>query len=352
MDRAAPGLVALLWIGAVLSLVQEAPLASAIVSPLAASNARGLRKTARSNSSSAHYSNGNIGQGRGPQAEDNPFASSSSSFNRRMIRDVNTTKLLARYEQFHKENIGRPGTKYLIYSCEGDRVCGGMGDRIRGLSTILWAAVLTKRVMLIRWTSPFNITEAFSPRQIDWNRHDLCPHTVGKEEKGDDTDFMDLQINGVEKDVLYDSTILKRHKEIYDRLQNRTASCLFAYANTDLFNPLLLDMKSSVDDAGVVPASPGDFGFTSRSERLRVATYFESLLGSTFKFLLAETPRLSAAINNEQIFLNNKGVSSVAIHFRTGFAGSNVGVQDFFNMSNQPQHLNQLRHSTNFHKTI
>mmetsp|Transcript_10840 Transcript_10840/g.19809 ORF Transcript_10840/g.19809 Transcript_10840/m.19809 type:complete len:1095 (-) Transcript_10840:351-3635(-) len=276
-------------------------------------------------------------RGRGHDSDsesDNPIPDKAKEqeFERNALRDVNITQILSQYEKFHKENLGKKDTKYIIYSCDSGTPCGGMGDRMHGIATTLFSAILTKRVMLIRWTHPFEITEAFLPRQINW--------TTSGSECGSNHRTLDLMSFhkarvemhhhiSRESHILYNSKLFVEDKEKFDTLTALTDKCVALRVNVDLFNPIFVDLELNN-------------GYSTRPERLSVAGYFESLLGSVFKFLFEPSPKLNSRVDDEQMYLNQKGAGSVAIHFRTGFAGSNVGIQDKFDLSDQPAHLDQF----------
>jgi hypothetical protein len=79
------------------------------------------------------------------------------------------------YIDFHNERVIvengtarlKPGTKYLMYSC--DSGCGGIGDRINGILTLFYVAMTTNRVLLIDHPNPCPLTESLVPNRINWN---------------------------------------------------------------------------------------------------------------------------------------------------------------------------------------
>ena len=78
------------------------------------------------------------------------------------------------YATFHHSVLsGKQDAKYLIYSCT-TRKCGGYGNRIEGLTSLLIFAMLTNRVFLIKMEYPVNINDYFMPNAIQWN-HNMSP---------------------------------------------------------------------------------------------------------------------------------------------------------------------------------
>eukprot|EP00899_Mesostigma_viride_P024059 jgi/Mesvir1/4838/Mv11119-RA.1 len=81
---------------------------------------------------------------------------------------------LWRYAEFHKERLGKPGTRYLVYQCTGRaanprEACGGLGDRFSGIVSTLYLAVVTNRVFLIDYSYPAPLIDSLLPNAIDWH---------------------------------------------------------------------------------------------------------------------------------------------------------------------------------------
>lgn len=62
--------------------------------------------------------------------------------------------------------------KFLVYSCKGKGYgCAGYGNRIGGISSLFFLAVLTKRAFLIDWNdpAPLALENFLWPKRIKWN---------------------------------------------------------------------------------------------------------------------------------------------------------------------------------------
>ena len=59
--------------------------------------------------------------------------------------------------------------KYIIYRCDSDGDCGGWADRVKGIFSAYWWAILTDRQLIIQITKPCPFTEIFDPNEIKWN---------------------------------------------------------------------------------------------------------------------------------------------------------------------------------------
>ena len=97
---------------------------------------------------------------------------------------------LQNYFKWHSKQRQNPSsneTKYLVITCfRGDDYCGGTSDRLRPLPYYLLVANATQRVLLIKWTKPFDLGEFLMPaRDIDWRTplegfDDLIEESNGK----------------------------------------------------------------------------------------------------------------------------------------------------------------------------
>ncbi|KAG1657048.1 hypothetical protein FOA52_009243 [Chlamydomonas sp. UWO 241] len=72
------------------------------------------------------------------------------------------------YVAFHRENRGKEGAKYLVWSCTGVGQCAGLSDRMRGTMYCLKVAAAFNRVLLIHQTVPAPTETFFTPTHINW----------------------------------------------------------------------------------------------------------------------------------------------------------------------------------------
>jgi hypothetical protein len=77
-------------------------------------------------------------------------------------------ELARSYVPIQKDFVENRNGKALVYTCWG--LCGGMGDRIRGITTAFLQAVLTNRAFFINHTSPAPLSEffEFADQSISW----------------------------------------------------------------------------------------------------------------------------------------------------------------------------------------
>lgn len=63
--------------------------------------------------------------------------------------------------------------RFIMYRCDREldkNLCGGFGDRLKGiLSAYLWS-LLTNRTFLLKVTKPCNMITLLEPNEVEWNR--------------------------------------------------------------------------------------------------------------------------------------------------------------------------------------
>ena len=73
------------------------------------------------------------------------------------------------YCEFHKKALKNPkNSKYLSFNCHSSGH-GGLGNRIQGIVSVFFLALLTDRVFLINWIGPGKIADYLEPNQINWD---------------------------------------------------------------------------------------------------------------------------------------------------------------------------------------
>merc|ERR550537_2124443 len=87
--------------------------------------------------------------------------------------DVPLSVRLKEYIEFHRNAVaaianGARDVRVLVYSCQPFGQCGGHGDRLNGIVTAFFLAVLTHRIFLIDYESPFPLHMLWAPGLLDW----------------------------------------------------------------------------------------------------------------------------------------------------------------------------------------
>ena len=191
------------------------------------------------------------------------------------------------YADFHAAVLsGKQKGKYLIYDCS-ERVCGGYGNRLHGITVLLIYAMLTKRVFLLRMTNPVDINTYLSPNTIQWN------HNVPKGLKSTSLNLhgqnnLDSNYEEFEAELL--------HNDNYDVIRVEINFGLFYY---------LLTMS--------------DLMIGNLISTFNLKTQYDVVLlyGCAFNYLFKYQPRVIQAIQSLQTELGLETGRFVALHVRS-----------------------------------
>ncbi|XP_031567205.1 uncharacterized protein LOC116302127 [Actinia tenebrosa] len=210
-----------------------------------------------------------------------------------------------KYKKLHQDILeSRVPPRYLVFNCGGVGYgCGGYGNRINGITSLLYLAVLTKRALLIDWKSNISITEYFSPKNIKWDfsqaklrglksRH----HFWGK------GFHKNVPIETVRPGYTFDEVIkwlLKTDLEHYFDHEVEYISTQWYFA------PAIRRSKY--------------LGKTARDVTTKRRGHRYSLIGCAFDFLFQQTPMFKKLLSKTRKSLNWKsGIPRIGIHFRAG----------------------------------
>jgi hypothetical protein len=98
------------------------------------------------------------------------------------------------YLAWHQSQIENPSndTKYIIYMCTG--FCGGLGDRLRGIITLFYYCITTKKMFGIHWAKPLMLQGVIQPAMMDWiTPSNTCFNESGGRMNIIDTDWRSFQ---------------------------------------------------------------------------------------------------------------------------------------------------------------
>ncbi|XP_053406280.1 uncharacterized protein LOC123529365 [Mercenaria mercenaria] len=69
--------------------------------------------------------------------------------------------------------------KFIVYSCDFSRSCGGLGDRQRGIVSLFLLALLTSRAFVISFEKPCALENVLKPHLYDWSVCKSFVNTIG-----------------------------------------------------------------------------------------------------------------------------------------------------------------------------
>lgn len=186
------------------------------------------------------------------------------------------------------ESTGTAQARQLVFWCT--YWCGGIGDRVAGMTTVFYMALILNRKYSIWMPGPVPINTIFEPNKYNWtnSREPSC----------------DNRVNAIDRIELLRLTEVNAKS---DTFQNFISVCI------------------SVNQIGISPlvhANPGIFG--AEPNGFNVAPYF----GEAFRYLFRPTARLAESIENLRNRAHLPPLSCFAcpsssppwyaIHFRTG----------------------------------
>lgn len=62
-------------------------------------------------------------------------------------------------------------TKYIVYECVEGALCGGLGDRLKGIYSAYAWSLISKRKFLISYSKPCLLTNMLLPNRINWHEN-------------------------------------------------------------------------------------------------------------------------------------------------------------------------------------
>lgn len=214
------------------------------------------------------------------------------------------------YKVFHDKSLQSwKSGRYLIYSCKGKGYgCAGYGNRIGGIASLFFLAVLTNRVFLIDWKEPESLAlERFlQPNKIQWN-YDLSeieslPSATHYWGKGYPKNLQPENIIKPSND--YGAFARWFQTVNFDNYFNKPVeriTATWSFGHEMWSNPYL---ASKADKLGVVRP---------------VISY--SLVGCVFNFLFKTTKELQSKINQARtIIFPSVSPPVIGLHIRMGDA--------------------------------
>ncbi|GAA5868445.1 hypothetical protein JCM3774_005382 [Rhodotorula dairenensis] len=74
------------------------------------------------------------------------------------------------YRKLHAEMLsGKREPRFISYHCEQGMNCGGLGDRLLGMTSAFFFGLVTERAFLAEWQSPIPLDVIFDSPHVDWS---------------------------------------------------------------------------------------------------------------------------------------------------------------------------------------
>lgn len=126
----------------------------------------------------------------------------------------------------------------LVFLCDGQSWCGGIGDRLRGIMTTFYMSIALERKFKI-WMQPVPFSEIFDGPQYDWqlSAKPACDVVVSEMDYGNGTHLMNVLLGGaffwqrtvcVRTNHFFDADLVRRFPRIFGSAQD-VADAHFVY---------------------------------------------------------------------------------------------------------------------------
>ncbi|CAJ0848945.1 6421_t:CDS:2 [Entrophospora sp. SA101] len=103
------------------------------------------------------------------------------------------------YTKLHNEIInGSAAQRYAGYVCDAKMNCGGLADRILGMTSTFLFALLTDRAFLADWQVPLPLDAIFESPNIDWSYDSFDPSYVIKDLDTTEINIIDYDLQDLD----------------------------------------------------------------------------------------------------------------------------------------------------------
>ena len=257
-------------------------------------------------------------------------------------------EVLAIYSAFHAQERSEKSARRLLWVCDAEKACGGLADRIKGVSYALILAMLSRRVLLLDWRdSQFGEQTFLQPNLIDWRLSEEDRKQVYE-------DAYDINYNAADEEIEADQ--MKFDGEVDEDEDNSQAN-----EDDDIYSyPVFVHIFSVLGGIGVdIPADELQWGLeriegkwswtllasnmepSSLTNSTKTAsiewikqgmtalglaklppTDIDGVVGIVFRYLFKFSHDLLQEVSAARSVLGLSHREYVGVHLRTGFAGS------------------------------
>ena len=229
--------------------------------------------------------------------------------------------VLSVYTAFHKQERNAEGTRRLIWICDLYQACGGLADRIKGLTYALLLAILSQRVLILDWgESQFGEQTFLLPNSIDWRFSKNDKKLAYSHYDADNLTYMSYSehwpaslhlfsvLDGLGVDVPMEQLemsldIIKGQQQWVQLASNMEPSSLTNSAKTAYAEWI----KQGMTSLGLAALPSDDI---------------DGLVGLVFRYLFKFSDDLLSEVVSARRVLGLNDQEYIGVHVRTGFAGS------------------------------
>ena len=231
---------------------------------------------------------------------------------------------LALYASFHKGERMRKGARKLIWVCDIHQACGGLADRMKGVSYALLLAMFSDRILLLDWSeSEFGEHSFLQTNSIDWKLSQKSdsdkysnPRSDDNEELDDDEKYEDDSVTlHLFSTLLYYGIDVTRDilKMSLDTIEGDSEWVELATN---------LELSSLLSDTKTASAQWIREGMVKLGLSHLTSDEMDSLTSLLLRYLFRFSDQLMQEVKNARSVLGLAQRQYVGVHVRTGFAGS------------------------------
>ena len=247
-------------------------------------------------------------------------------------------KVLSIYSAFHVQERDGDGTRRLIWICDVYKACGGLADRIKGVTYALILAMLSRRVLLLDWRdSHFGEQDYLQPNVIDWrlSEKEKTQAYYSPEEEEDKYYY-----NDNETDTIPDAAD-SHHTQEPSYSKPVPFHIFSVLGGVDISADILQVGMEAVEGkwqwvllaSNMEPSSLTNDNLTASAEWIKQGMTalglaklepqdIDGLVGLVFRYLFKFSKEIPKEVSTARGILGLEGRTYVGVHVRTGFAGS------------------------------
>ncbi|RIA95452.1 hypothetical protein C1645_872777 [Glomus cerebriforme] len=150
--------------------------------------------------------------------------------NKTQILEMNTDESLDtscgswqhNYSRLHEDILsGNEVQRYISYICDDKNNCGGLSDRILGMTSAFIFALLTNRAFLADWQTPFPLETIFNSPNIDWSHDSLNPSSDIRELETSELNVIDFDAKNLDQQFMLSNWTTKYQSPFIKFYSNR-----------------------------------------------------------------------------------------------------------------------------------
>ena len=227
----------------------------------------------------------------------------------------NLLTILFRYTQIHQKLLKENSTttRTLVWQCHVGQFCGGLGDRVKGMTFALLLAVFSRRRLVLDWKSSFE-SQFFKPNQINWEPDSALLHIIENPKN-----FVKIHVQSTEKHP-YLSLSKKQWENYLDIIGGNQPHVVMV---TNVMIMALTTKTSTSNQHQWLAEGVKSAGLLNLS-----ISNLNGIIGLAFRYLFHWDKHFLRELSKAKEILKLTNQSYIGVHIRTGFYGVKH-VQDF-----------------------